>query len=89
MYSPRGNYNLAAALLPSGLVLVVGGTEKPAPEELYDPVSDTWRRAGEMATWRDFPMATTLPSGQVLVAGGRTGWPTVSLPASAELFSLE
>ena len=72
-----------ATLLPSGQVLVAGGSESGAPSaELYDPASNTWSAAGSMATARAGHTATLLPSGQVLVAGGSES----GTLASAELY---
>jgi hypothetical protein len=65
-----------ATLLPSGQVLVAGGTSSSGPlasAELYDPVSNTWSAAGTMVNQRDYHTATLLPSGKVLVAGGTSG----------------
>ena len=41
-----------------------------AQTELYDPVSGTWARTGDLATARAFYSATLLTNGKVLVAGG-------------------
>lgn len=63
-----------------GKVLVVGGhrgedIEQDAPSEapqLYDPVSGTWAPPiGEQEEARRFHTATLLPSGEVLIVGGR------------------
>jgi hypothetical protein len=65
-----------ATLLPSGKVLVAGGSGYPSgagsPEsaELYDPASKTWTSTGNLAGGRENHSATLLPTGQVLVAGG-------------------
>ena len=62
-----------ATLLPSGKVLVAGGTNldssNPASAELYDPVANSWSSAGSMSAARAAHTATLLPSGKVLVAG--------------------
>ncbi|WP_437306851.1 kelch repeat-containing protein [Sorangium sp. So ce388] len=70
-----------ATLLPSGLVLVAGGVDlRPSEEvvltldsaELYDPATDSWSfTRGKMLHARASHTATLLPSGKVLVAGGR------------------
>src|SRR6266568_4462310 len=68
-----------ATLLPSGKVLVVGGSTRDytgdhvlANAELYDPATGTWSATGSLvmaqAHWGD--TATLLDSGQVLIAGG-------------------
>ncbi|XYH98162.1 kelch repeat-containing protein [Sorangium sp. So ce1128] len=68
-------------LLPSGLVLVAGGLDaRPYEEvilnldsaELYDPKTDSWSfTRGKMRHARGGHTATLLPSGKVLVAGGK------------------
>jgi N-acetylneuraminic acid mutarotase len=64
----------SAALLPSGKVLVVGGSNDldgyPTSVELYDPEVNSWIPAGTLTIGRDWPTATLLPSGKVLVVGG-------------------
>jgi N-acetylneuraminic acid mutarotase len=80
-WSPTGalidaRYGHTATLLPSGKVLVVGGSNDGdldfalATAELYDPVSGTWSSTGRLSTSVIFHTATLLPSGKVLVAGG-------------------
>ena len=78
----------AATLLPDGRVLVaggyesteigVGGYDRLASAELYDPVAATWSATADMTQARDGHTATLLPGGRVLVAGG--------YGASAELY---
>ncbi|KFE64850.1 Kelch repeat-containing protein [Hyalangium minutum] len=58
-----------ATLLPSGRVLVAGGSED-ATAELYEPATGSWLSAGGMSEVRYGHTATLLPSGKVLVAGG-------------------
>ena len=71
-----GRADHTATLLPDGTVLVAGGVGGSsvigllASAELFDPDSETWTAAGSMAEARDNPMATLLPDGTVLVAGG-------------------
>jgi hypothetical protein len=96
-----------ATLLPDGKVLVMGGTQKMEPggggapaadvslasAEIYNPVSGSFRPAGNLLIARDFHSATLLPNGTVLVAGGYSqGFdgdadPTVETMFSAELFN--
>jgi hypothetical protein len=84
----------ALTLLPSGKVLVTGGTSGPASTplrtaEVFDPATSAWLpTAHEMAVGRFGHSATTLSNGLVLVAGGsgqRAGGGVVAL-RSAELF---
>lgn len=95
----RGRRATTATLLPSGKVLVTGGeTSEPSPlsaassAELYDPTTDTWSAAGSLNRGRFYHTATLLPSGKVLVTGGRGQYaPTeniITLPTT-ELYDPE
>ena len=84
----------AATLLPDGSVLVAGGwhsldtvtgTDTPSAE-LYDPKSGTFKETGAMATAREWPAATVLADGRVLLAGGRAPGPGVGGLSIAELY---
>jgi len=94
-----------ATSLPNGKVLVSGGnTMGPYPggpasvsvpqplksSELYDPATGTWSMAANLKTARTYHSATLLPSGKVLVAGGRYWVPPCPCPFndlnSAELY---
>ena len=81
-----------ATLLPSGKVLIAGGTgisysSARSSAELYDPVEGTFTPTGSMATARWFHTATLLPSGKVLIAGGWESDGFEGTPfASAELY---
>jgi len=73
-----GRYNHTATLLPDGSVLVAGGQQDsedfPACLsrcELYEPASESWRRAADLASVRSSHTATLLEDGRVLVAGGQ------------------
>jgi N-acetylneuraminic acid mutarotase len=81
----RGNH--AAALLPSGKVLVAGGDSDGihifSSAEIYDPATKTWSAAGAMTTAREVPTSILLASGRVLVVGGSNGGTEL---ASAELY---
>lgn len=66
-----------AVLLPSGKVLIVGGTSGGykygvalATTELYDPIVGRWSSAKSMQFARSLATATLLTNGKVLVAGG-------------------
>jgi hypothetical protein len=66
-------FDHTATLLPSGELLVAGGTDNAvdlASAELYDPNTGTWRLAPAMAAARWRARASALPDGQVLVTGG-------------------
>jgi N-acetylneuraminic acid mutarotase len=71
MNSPRMNHT--ATLLPSGKVLVAGGstgTATTASAEMYDPSSGTWTLVAPMATPRQSHGAVALSNGTALVVGG-------------------
>ena len=86
-----GRAEHTATLLPDGTVLVAGGNSGSsvigllASAELFDPGSGSWTATGSMIEARDFPMATLLPNGTVLVVGGFSGSNNDPL-ASAELY---
>ena len=83
----------AATPLPNGKVLIVGGGDGGpggAPlesAELFDPATNTFSSAGlgAMSTARESASASPLPNGEVLIAGGDTGFGGALL-SSAELF---
>lgn len=84
----RGHHS--TTLLPSGKVLVAGGTNGNGfvavnSAEVYDPSTNTWTTVASLKTARDSHTATLLPNGKVLVAGGLTVYDGASL-ASAELY---
>ena len=77
-----------ATLLPSGKVLVVGGTSDGsgalASAEVYDPATGLWSGTGSLNAARHSHAAVLLPNGKVLVVGGTiTG---ASALASAEIY---
>src|SRR5438309_835611 len=65
-----GRYEHTATLLPSGKVLIAGGSIPfgyAATAELYDPATGTWTITGSLHIGRAFHTATLLPNGKVLV----------------------
>jgi hypothetical protein len=86
MHSRRGGP--AAALLPSGEVLVIGGYQPGivASAEVYDPATNSFKLVSSpLHNARAFFTASTLADGRVLVAGGDTAaGPSVK----AEIFKL-
>lgn len=83
----------SATLLPTGEVLYAGGdipaegggTVQTTAAELYDPTTKTWSPTGSLLTARSLQIATLLPSGEVLIAGGYNN-PKHETLASAELY---
>ena len=68
-------------LLPSGKVLASGGRTPAhtsfhlhASASLYDPASRSWSPTGSLHAAREAHTQTLLPSGKVLVAGGRVSY---------------
>jgi len=87
-WSPAGTLpatvsTVDAVPLPSGAVLIAGGTgETGAPTAataLFDPTGDSWTAGPSLGTARQHHTTTALPDGRVLVAGG-------AATATAELF---
>jgi uncharacterized protein (DUF2147 family) len=93
-FSSTGNLltarvSFSMTLLPSGQVLIAGGSgggdaygKYFASTELYDPAARTCTASANMTAEREFHSATALPDGTVLIAGGDRGSPL----ASAELY---
>ena len=69
-----------ATLLASGKLLMIGGRETSMPlqftakAEVYDETTGLWSAISPMPAERGFHSATVLPSGMILVAGGRATW---------------
>lgn len=62
-----------AILLPSGKVLVAGGSDNVRvlnSSELYDPTTCKFSKTGSLNSARHSPTATLLPDGKVLITGG-------------------
>lgn len=83
-----------AATLPSGQVLIAGGEVNQGPvrsAELFDPRTDTFSELtgpGESLTQARYgAIAVTLPSGEVLIAGGSESGELELFLTSAELFN--
>ncbi len=90
--APRGYATTTA--LADGTVLVVGGCADVAcanvlfDAERYDPATDTWRSAGQMAKGRAGHTATLLADGTVLVTGGCSTQPCKGTSlATSEIWS--
>ncbi len=91
-------YKAAAAPLPGGDALVVGGlhhvafgtaSESLASAEVYDGATGSFEATGSMAVSRMDPAAAPLPDGRVLVLGGQI-WGGAGTPlASAEIYDPE
>src|SRR5262249_10013869 len=82
----------AVTLLPSGKVLITGGSSffdgsggDLNCADLYDPLANNWSIVGPLTTTRVNHISTLLDSGQVLLAGGRAA--TAVAHGSAELFN--
>jgi hypothetical protein len=78
-----------ASVLPSGKVLVTGGSSTTASlnsAEIFDPIQNVWSAVQNMGTARQYHTASVLPGGKVLVAGGLIDAATSA--KSAELFLL-
>lgn len=75
MITARNKY--AAALLPTGSVLITGGTNEQGRHgltqaEIYDPAKGTFTATGNMisARYKLHNALVVLPNGKVVVAGG-------------------
>ncbi len=79
-----------AVLLPSGQIVVHGGTTNGTDElttaELYDPTTGTWTVFAGTGTARKNHTMVTLNNGQTAVFGG---WDDSTTYSSAEIFSID
>jgi hypothetical protein len=82
-------WGCAAASLPNGKILIVGGSDASdnplASAEIYDPSTELFTATGNMTTPREEPTAILLNTGKVLIAGG---WNSASpyYLSSAEIY---
>ena len=80
-----------ASLLPSGQVLVAGGSSGAlfsgmTGADLYTPSTGTWQAAAPMNIARVFAAAVVLPDGTVLVTGGWNGITPLGIMTSTEIY---
>lgn len=75
-----GRIEFAAEIMPDGTVLVAGGYRVSDGTvrfldsvERYDPEASTWSIVGTMMTPRSNHAVVVLPTGEVIVTGGRNG----------------
>lgn len=64
------------AALADGRILVMGGARTPVvpvQAEIFDPLTESWTPAADMAYGRYYPTATTLPDGRILASSGDPG----------------
>jgi hypothetical protein len=80
-----------AALLPSGEVLVAGGSnafgQSPETDEIYSPATGTWRLAPRMPTPLGDMGVAVLPNGTVLAVGGYEFLTRNGLSRAAQIFT--
>jgi hypothetical protein len=86
---PVARFGHAAASLIDGNVLIAGGHISASPfataqVDVYNAASGTWSAKAGMSTPRDWPEATLLADGRVLVSGGGNG---STVLASAEVYN--
>ena len=80
----------SATLLPSGKVLVAGGTNNGVAltsAELYNPIAGTWASTGSMHVARTLARGVLLGNGSVLVLGGCVNDCLSATTNSAEIYN--
>jgi N-acetylneuraminic acid mutarotase len=80
-----------ASLLPSGQVLVAGGSASGCCDgvtgaDLYTPSTGTWQAAANMNVQREEAAAVVLPNGTVLMTGGYMGDTATPYLTSTEIY---
>ncbi len=91
---PEPFLGYSEVLLPGGAVLIAGGDVPSGPGAVgsahaarYDPCTLTWALTGSMLAARLGQVASLLPDGRVLVAGGkRAGGDPTDILSSAEIY---
>jgi Tol biopolymer transport system component len=63
-----------AVLLRDGTVLLIGGNNDTAGNEIFDPVTMAFRPTGPMSYDRGDAASAVLPDGRVLITGGASGY---------------
>ena len=67
----------SAAIAVSGSVLAIGGYDNESKYNtttaihVYQPATNSWEKVGDLPSPRSACSSTLLPSGEILVAGGR------------------
>lgn len=83
----NANLLLDGRVLVSGGLSVDGSGQGPAAAaELFDPTTNTWSPAGQMAQAAAFATSAVLPDGRLIVAGGSTSLDSEGVVARAEIY---
>jgi len=81
-----GHCDHSLVVLPDGRACAVGiyrgALSDPSMIELYDPATETWSLGANATVTRSQPEVVMLPTGQVLVAGGRLEDPGQPVPTN-------
>ena len=102
IYDPvAGNFRLASpawsppwaatvTLLPGGNVLVTGGGDETASDELaiFDPAASTYTSVGKLQRHRTRHNAIVLRDGRVLLVGGEEDASAATVTRSAEIYGM-